>query len=104
MKEVKVLVLVSWESGTTIVVNDGSRLRRLDEGWDELIPMMARPHQDKYVIRFCEFGKTAGEYRRKGFWRLWSPREDVDELWDEFEQLWAVSNDWEKFPELYMEM
>lgn len=35
------------------------------EEW--LIPMMARPHQDKYVIRFCEFGKTAGEYRRKGF-------------------------------------
>ena len=56
MKEVKVLVLISWESGTTIVVNDGSRLRRFDE------------------------------------------------LWDEFEQLWAVSNDWEKFPELYMEM
>lgn len=66
--------------------------------------MMARPHQDKYVIRFCEFGKTLGEYLRKGFWRLWPPREDVDELRDEFEQLWAVSNDWEKFPELYMEM
>lgn len=35
--------------------------------------------------------------------KLWIDNEqaapsDVDE------QLWAVSNDWEKFPELYMEM